>query len=89
MKRGVPGCLRPTHKKDRRETAFALRYRSGLQSGLHDLAAGRAILDQALASGGFLSAILGGGHSAASAYLGHDEYGWLEGCDTFNLRPSA
>jgi hypothetical protein len=40
-------------------------------SGLHDIPAGRAILDEALASLGFCGAILGSGHTAASGFLGH------------------
>jgi hypothetical protein len=47
----------------------------GLPSGFHYVATRRTILDQALASGGFLCAILGGGHTAASAFLSHGNVG--------------
>jgi len=76
MKRGDAASA---HKKGRRGTALSFCFdHRGLQSGLHDLPAGRAIFDQALASGGFLCAILGSGHATASAFLGHDEYGVLD-----------
>jgi hypothetical protein len=46
-------------------------YPISARSGLHDAATGRTILDQTFSTLVFRCAILGGGHSAASAFLGH------------------
>jgi hypothetical protein len=42
-----------------------------LASGAHDPATGRTILHETFSALGFGGAIFGGGHSAASAFLGH------------------
>jgi hypothetical protein len=55
-----------------------LQFRKEDQSGLHDVATGRAVLDGALASLGFCGASLGCRHAAASGFLGHGIFsGWL------------
>jgi hypothetical protein len=78
---GIPRNLE--RKAGQRKAAERARKKSAIQgwltrypisvtrSGLHDPAAGRTILDQAFSAFVFRCAILGGGHSAASAFLSH------------------
>ena len=70
--------LRHRNKKGRHATAFA-KGSDGNPSGLHDVPAGRAILDEALATLRFCGAVLGSRHAAASGFLGHGiNFLWLD-----------
>jgi hypothetical protein len=45
----------------------------GIVSGLHDVLAGRTVLDRAFAALGFSGAVLGSRHSAAAGFLSHGD----------------
>jgi hypothetical protein len=60
-----------------------LRNHSWALLGLHDPAAGGALRDRPFAAPRFGGPFFGGGHSAASAFLGHG-YGILDGFLTFD-----